>query len=150
MIIRNNAVLNSFTSEIIPSNSAVGNQFNFPDIPFLRTRKISGIAASQSGFGVTSGKTNLNLAASLTLYPSFLTLVDIEGNQFIQNMPIAELIAIGYRDSTAVLANQIFTNNVNGLCNFKERVVVWTKSYIYFPTATGVANACIQFNIFYK
>lgn len=150
MNINKYCISKSYTVEIIPSNSAVGNQYNFPDIPYLRNKFIVGVAASQNFVGVTSGKLNLNLYAGVSLYPSFLTLADTEGKQFIQNMPIAELIVAVTRDSTALVANQVYTNNVNGINLFKPRNVAWTKSYVFFPTATGVANACLQFNIFYK
>jgi hypothetical protein len=153
MILNKFSVKKVFTLEVIPTASATQTTWQFPDIPFLREKYITGISLSTNSYGVTSGKSNLGLGIPVnTAYSSFLTLVDNTGKQFIQNMPLDELAAQSYiknNDSSSV-NNYIYSYNTNGLMVFKPVNIVWTKCFIYFPVATGLSNYCCQFNVYYQ
>jgi hypothetical protein len=153
MILNKFGVGKAYTLEVQPLNSATQTTWQFPDIPFLREKYITGIALSTNAAGITSGKANLGfyIPASNT-YSSFLTLVDNTGIQFIQNMPLDELVCQSLQqNNNAVSANNLISSyNTNGLVAFKPINIVWTKCYIYFPVATALSNYCCQFNVYYQ
>jgi hypothetical protein len=153
MILNKLGVGKAYTLEVQPLNSATQTTWQFPDIPFLREKYITGIALSTNAAGQTSGKTNLGFVIpNSTAYSSFLTLVDNTGKQFIQNMPLDELVCQSLQqNNNAVSANNsISSYNSNGLLAFKPINIVWTKCYIYFPVASALVNYCCQFNVFYQ
>ncbi len=153
MILNKFGLGKSYTLEVQPLNSATQTTWQFPDIPFLREKYITGIALSTAGAGITSGKINLGYVIPISnLYSSFLTLVDNGGKQFIQNMPLDELICQSWQqNNNATSASNFLTSyNTNGLVSFKPINIVWTKCYIYFPVATALSNYCCQFNVYYQ
>jgi hypothetical protein len=153
MILNKFGVGKTYTLEVIPLASATQTTWQFPDIPFLREKYITGIALSTAAAGITSGKSNLGywIPAS-TSYSSFLTLVNNQGTQFIQNMPLDELVCQSWQqNNNATSANNFITSyNTNGLVSFKPVNIVWTKCYIYFPAAIAQSNWCCQFNVYYQ
>jgi len=153
MILNKFGVGKTYTLEVIPLASATQTTWQFPDIPFLREKYITGISLSTNVGGITSGKVNLGFYIPLlTSYSSFLTLVDNTGKQFIQNMPLDELVtqSVQQNNNATSASNFIGSYNTNGTVSFKPVNIVWTKCYIYFPTAIGQANYCCQFNVFYQ
>jgi hypothetical protein len=153
MILNKLGVGKAYTLEVIPLSSSTQTTWQFPDIPFLREKYITGISLSTNVGGITSGKANLGFFIPVsTLYSSFLTLVDNGGKQFIQNMPLDELVTQStQQNNNAVSAsNFIASYNTNGTVSFKPVNIVWTKCYIYFPVASGLVNYCCQFNVFYQ
>jgi hypothetical protein len=153
MILNKFSVKKSFTLEVIPAASATQTTWQFPDIPFLREKYITGIALSTNAAGVTSGKTNFGYVVPVSAtYSSFLTLVDNSGKQFIQNMPLDELVCQSWQqNNNATSANNFITSfNTNGLISFNPVNIVWTKCFIYFPVATALSNYCCQFNVYYQ
>ena len=153
MILNKFGLGKSYTLEVIPLNSQTQTTWQFPDIPFLREKYITGIALSTAVAGVTSGKTNIGyVIPQFNTFSSFLTLVDNSGKQFIQNMPLDELVCQSWQqNNNATSANNfIYSYNTNGLVSFKPINIVWTKCYIYFPVAFGTPNYCSQFNVYYQ
>tara|TARA_R110000868_G_scaffold411342_2_gene703244 strand:- start:1952 stop:2422 length:471 start_codon:yes stop_codon:yes gene_type:complete len=153
MILNKFGVGKTYTLEVQPLNSATQTTWQFPDIPFLREKYITGIALSTNTYGTTSGKANLGIQiTSSATYSGFLTLVDNGGKQFIQNMPLDELICQSYQVNNEAISsnNTIYSYNTNGLVTFKPINIVWTKCYIYFPVATALSNYCCQFNVYYQ
>jgi hypothetical protein len=153
MILNKFGLKKSFTLEVVPTASATQTTWQFPDIPFLREKYITGISASTNIYGVTSGKGNICKELSLeTTICAFLTLVDSAGKQFIQNMPLDELLCQGLQqvNNSNVLNNFISSYNSNGLVCFKPVNIVWTKCFVYFPVATALTNRIAQFNIYYQ
>jgi len=154
MILNKLGVKKTYTLEVQPLSSTTQTTWQFPDIPFLREKYITGISLSVNQYGTTSGKSNLGFVVSAQASVSgFLTLVNNTGNQFIQNMPLDELVILSYQrnDNAVSTANFIFGYNTNGLISFKPINIVWTKCYIYFPTAlASFPNYICQFNVFYQ
>lgn len=140
----------SLTTELVPINSATATNFPFPDIPILRDRLIVGISASVVPLTIYTGKLNLNSLVFTASYSAFLTLVDTNGNQFVQNMPTVELNPVGAITVTLAPALTNYARrSTNGMMFFRPRYVAWEKCYVYFPTPPGTANATLQFTIFY-
>ena len=153
MILNKFSVKKSFSLEVIPAASATQTTWQFPDIPFLREKYITGIALSTNVVGVTSGKSNLGyFVGTNSTYSSFLTLVDNAGKQFIQNMPLDELVCQSWQKNNEATGtnNFIASYNTNGLVSFKPINIVWTKCFIYFPVATSASDFCCQFNVYYQ
>ncbi len=137
-------VVKTFTIEIAPPASATATIWAFPDIPFLRNKKCYAIEASICANSAASGKINFFGSSTLT-NPAFLTLINKDNEEFVQNMPVVNL-----RNSENFnLVGNFIPYNTNGLTPFKPRIVQWSKSSVFFPTATGVANLSIQFIIYY-
>lgn len=154
MIQNNYGIKKSYSVEVVPSSSDTSLTWMFPDIPFLRSRPITGIVLSTMQKGANTGLTNFGstVAQSGANTSSFLTLADDQGKQFIQNMPLKELVITTQTDNATALitTNYFYGSNTNSIMFFDPRVVVWTKSYIYLPVATGTANLCCQFTVFYQ
>lgn len=153
MILNKLGVGKAYTLEVQPLNSATQTTWQFPDIPFLREKYITGISVSTNAAGQTSGKTNLGYyIPQSNNYSSFLTLVDNTGKQFVQNIPLDELVTQSWqRNNLATSSNNfIYGYNTNGLFCFKPVNIVWTKCYIYLPTAITFSNYICQFNVFYQ
>jgi len=153
MILNKLGVKKTYTLEVQPLNSVTQTTWQFPDIPFLREKYITGISLSNNANGVTSGKDNLgHLVPENTIYAAFLTLVDNTGIQFIQNMPLDELcIQTTISVVSSTQANRyIRSSNTNGLLIFKPVNIVWTKCFIYLPATTQLSDLCCQFNVYYQ
>lgn len=153
MILINREIANMLTVEISPNNSVTATQYQFPDIPILRNRKCFGIIASLNS-GVMTGNSNIFrdwISLGTGINPAFLNLKDANQKLFLQNLPVTELFATGLiAISEAVSANNRFAmTNTDGIFTFAPRVVQWSKSFVSMPTALGLANYCMQFNIIY-
>jgi len=146
-------ILRTYTLEIIPTSTSQ-KTFTFPDIPFLRNKISYAIDCSINSTMVTSGKTNLfSQSDFFAIYGGFITLVDSTNNQFVQNMPLAELMNLQNQHiETSVLASQFNTPyNTNGLMIFSDRIVQWNKCSLYFVGAIPSAlTSGFQFTIYYK
>jgi len=131
--------------EVYPNDSANNKVWQFPDLPYLRDKYLLSIQMKLSSNGITTSKTNLGISiidsATGGSWSPTITLVDIDGNSFIQNMPLNELNPI--KVST-------FSYNDQGLVIFSPKRVAWSKCFIKFATATAVSNACVAFSIYYK
>jgi hypothetical protein len=156
MILNNYGIQNSYNIEVIPSNSALSTTWMFPDVPYLRTKPVTGIMLSTSSVGVNTGLNNLGYVIMTESNPSttsgFITLVDDQGKQFIQNMPLKELISTtGFVIGNPVpTQNYSYAYNTDGIKYIQPRIIVWTKCFIYFPVATTLSNYCIQFTALYN
>lgn len=143
-------LLRSINIQIPITNSGVaGQQVQFPDQPYLRNKKIVSIMASGAAFSPNSSQANLfyNFVSTSAPYPCFLTFYDSDGKQFIQNMPVIDLMVINYIDSTNLANNFIY--NTDGILTFNPTAIVWPKSYMYFPAGVGFSNRTACFNVYY-
>lgn len=142
---------NSIHVAVYPNDSANNKTWTFPDVPTLRNRKVVAVQAKISGIDVNTSKVNNNLAAALAVANSncFVTLIDTKGNAFIQNMPIAEMITTVNQSNTSLTTATGTLRNANGMFVIAPREVAWSKCFLYFPTATGQANYCSLFNVYY-
>ena len=153
MILNNYGIKNTYTVEIQPAASDTAQTWMFPDIPFLRTKPITGIILSAMQAGVNSGLTNYGYTIwTNTATSAFLTLQDDKGKQFIQNMPLRELLItsqIGVNEAF-LTDNYVYGPNTDGIKYIDPRIIVWTKSFVYLPVATGTANLSLQFTVLYN
>jgi hypothetical protein len=155
MFLNSVSVGDCITVDFAAFSSATTQQFTFPDIPYLRDKKVYSIALNCSLYGVETGLTNIGYivaSGSLTNRSAFLTLYDNTGEQFFQDIPLQELIPNTTFVSTTApdrLVSQTIGQK-NGLTIFAPRIIQWTKCSIYFPVAMGIANLCFQFDIFYQ
>jgi hypothetical protein len=155
MFLNNINVSDFITVDFSGINTTTTQQFTFPDIPYLRNRKVYAIALNTSPYGVDSGLSNVGFGLAFNTIAnssSFLTLYDKNGDQFIQDLPLQELICNrAFFTNTAPDRIQFQTKfQTNGLTVFTPRIIQWTKCSIYFPVALGVGNVSFQFDIFYK
>lgn len=143
------------TIDFAAVSSSTTQQFTFPDIPYLRDKKVYSVALNCSLYGVETGLANVGYviaSGSLVNRSAFLTLYDDRGEQFFQDIPLQELIPNTTFVSGTVpdrLVSQTIGQK-NGLTIFAPRIIQWTKCSIYFPVAMGIPNLCFQFDIFYQ
>lgn len=132
--------------EVYPNDPTTNKIWQFPDIPYLREKSLLSISVKMSTNGINTGKNNLGpsiASASNLVWSPTLTLVDKKGNQFIQNLPLLELIP--------TTNNTSFYGNRQGFVIFKPTLVAWSKCFIKFQSLSGIsATSCVSFNIFYK
>jgi len=160
MILNKFGLKKSYTVEVVPQNSAIQTTWQFPDIPFLRDKYITGISLSTNYYGINSSRVNLGYAIPLDTFSTFLTLVDNKGLQIIQNMPLDELPTTSFQqnNNATVTSNFLSSYSTNGGVFFRPVNIVWTKCFIYMPVALGTAipvsigTAIVscQFTIFYQ
>lgn len=151
MNLNNIRLENSYHVAVYPNDSATNKIWQFPDIPTLRDRKVVAIQAKLSGIDVNTSKVNNNLYLALQQANSycFLTVIDVKGNAFIQNLPVAELITTVNQQGTTGTTATGNLRNVNGMFVIKPTSIAWSKCFLTFPTATGTANLCSLFNVYY-
>lgn len=153
MILNNYGIKNSFNLEVVPAASDTSLTWMFPDVPFLRTKPITGLILSSTQIGVNTGLANYGYTIATTgSTSSFLTLVDDKGRQFIQQMPLRELLITSeIRVSGSISTdNYFYGGNTDGIKYIDPRIIVWTKCFVYLPAATGTANLCLQFTALYN
>jgi hypothetical protein len=153
MILNNYGIKNTYNVEIVPSASDTSQTWMFPDVPFLRTKPITGIILSATQKGVNTGLTNYGYTMfTNTATSAFLTLQDDKGKQFIQNIPLRELFITSEASVGNAVAtdNYIYGQNTDGIKYIDPRIIVWTKCFVYLPVATGTANLCLQFTVLYN
>jgi hypothetical protein len=156
MFLNNTSISDSITVDFPILNPTTTQQYTFPDIPYLREKKVFAIALNTSVFGVDTGLNNIGLSLALGTgfanKSAFLTLYDNKGDQFIQDIPLQELIAnktfYSAPGPDRLVAESI--GSKNGLMIFRPRIIQWTKCSIYFPVAPTTMNLCFQFDIFYR
>lgn len=104
---------------------------------------------STSLFDPVSSNQNLfyNFAATGATNPAFLTFYDQNGVQFVQNMPVFDLYVGCFYDSVNLADSLVY--NGDGQIQFEPRVIVWPKSYLWFPLGVGFANKSAVFNVYY-
>jgi hypothetical protein len=146
-----NPVTNCMVIEI-PCTNATSTQFQMPDVPYLRGKKITAIVGSSAQKCLATG--NLNLTALVqdqqgTFTSVFLTFSDNKGFQFIQNLPLVELC---YTSITTVTGGNhlLFANNTNGIMEINPTIIDFTKSFVYIPAGIGSANYSLQLTIFFE
>lgn len=145
MFLNKNLVGNTYTVEVRLYSTQTTQQINFPDVPYLRDKIITGVVASGAPAGVSTGLPNYVNSFAFGANGCFVNLQTDNGDYFIQNMPIQELM----NNSGDNGAGEYTFYNTNGIMMTSARRVVWPKSYLFFPTPLTV-DAVIQFNIFYK
>lgn len=84
----------AYTWEVIlPSSLQVGQEVPFGDIPYLRDKKIIGVSLVD-GTTTSISPTSNNVATSIE--DSYVTLVDNQSFQFLEDVPSADLAAVKY------------------------------------------------------
>jgi hypothetical protein len=136
-------------------NSATQTTFPFPDVPFLRHKKITGIALSLSRKCLNSGNDNLTtriLDVTDAYFRSiFATFVDNNGIQFLQNIPIVEFSSINYSNSNISIGGNLnYINNTDGFFELAPRAINFPKSYIFIPEGWPLPNGGLMFQFFYE
>ncbi len=137
----------------IPCTNATATQFQMPDVPYLRGKKITAIVGSSASQCLASGNLNLtqivqnqNLANFTSV---FLTFANNKGFQFIQNLPLVELCPESIQ--TIGGANHVlFANNTNGIMEINPTIIDFTKSFVYVPAGIGSALFSLQLTIFFE
>jgi hypothetical protein len=147
-------LLRTYTLEILPTKTGQLN-FTFPDIPFLRNKISYAIDCSINSIMMTSGKENaFSTADFFQIYGGFITLVDSQNNQFVQNMPLCELMSLQNQFISANTGSQplqrSYPYNSNGTMIFSERIVQWNKCSLFFPAPAISLSQGFQFTIYYK
>lgn len=145
-------LLRTYTLEILPTKASQTN-FTFPDIPFLRNKISYGIDCSLNSKMITSGKTNaFSTEDFFKTYAGFITLVDSQNNQFVQNMPWCELMALQYQYIVGggIPSAINYPYNSNGTMIFSERIVQWNKCALNLPAPAIDLSSGFQFTIYYK
>lgn len=132
-------------------DSSTQTTFPFPDVPFLRHKKITGIALSLSRKCLNTGANNITtriLDSTDGYFRSvFATFVDNNGTQFLQNIPIVEFSSINYQSITA---NQLYINNTDGFFEIAPRQINFPKSYIFIPESWPLPNSGLVMQFFYE
>jgi len=146
----------------IPKNTATNQLvFNFPDQPFLRDKKITGMMLSLMEHGAYSGAVNVNsdiisnqaTPAYLLNTSVFLTLQNKDGNQIVQNMPLVELNPYNQNAIAALPDQGPSKYNIDGMIAIQPQTIVWTKSYISASSpiiSSAVFDRCFQFTVFFQ
>lgn len=129
----------------------VYSQVSFPDQPYLRNRKIVGMTAVGQ-LQLDNSSTNILVNyQNLDAYPIFVTLTNNNNEQFVQNLPLAELYVVKNYNNTSV--EGVTPVNMNGILLFQATDVIWPKSYLLFPNGIsgtpGVSYSAV-FNIYYE
>lgn len=136
---------------IVSPGPGVYTQISFPDQPYLRDRKIVGMTAvGQFQLDSSSGNILSNYQ-NLDTHPIFVTLVNAKNEQFIQNLPLAELYVVKqYINSSAEGVTPV---NMNGILLFQPTDIIWPKSYCLFPngisSTIGISYTAV-FNVYYE
>lgn len=151
MNLNNIRLENSYHVAVYPNDSANNKVWQFPDIPTLRDKRCVAIQAKVSAIDVNTSRinNNVNVVNAVANSICFVTLIDTRGNAFIQNLPLAELNTTAFQQSTTTTTAIGYLKNINGLFVIKPTVIAWSKCFLSFPTATGTANLCSLFNVYY-
>lgn len=151
MNLNNIRLENSYHVAVYPNDSATNKVWQFPDIATLRGRKVVAVQAKLNSIDVNTSKVNVNVGVALAIanYACFLTLINNDGNAFVQNIPVAQLISSVYQTNTNATAATGTLRNVNGLFVIKPTIIAWSKCFLTFPTAVGTSNLCSLFNVYY-
>lgn len=136
---------------IVSPGGGVYSQISFPDQPYLRNRKIVGMTAVGQ---LQMDGTATNICATygaLDTHPVFVTLVNNNNEQFIQNLPLAELYAVKQYNNAQIEGTTPV--NMNGILLFQATDIIWPKSYLLFPNGitwpAGTPLTAI-FNVYYE
>ena len=110
--------------------------------------------SAQSGlFNLFGALTLQGPFTALATNSIFITLQDIHGNQFIQNMPVLELNPFNLNSNGGATVG-ISKYNIDGILSFAPREIVWTKSFLSVPTAAFTTPSAndrgFQFSIFFN
>jgi len=152
-----NPVSNCMVIEVVCTN-ATATQFQMPDVPYLRGKKITAIVASSASNCLATGNLNLTALVQNQLNPLFtsvfLTFANNKGFQFIQNLPLVELCCESIQTIQSVNAttstNVLFANNTNGAMEINPTIIDFTKSYVYVPNGIGSTSYSLQLTIFFE
>jgi len=140
----------------IPCTSATSTQFQMPDVPYLRGKKITAIVGSSASLCLATGNPNLTALVqnqANNLFTSvFLTFSDNKGFQFIQNLPLIEVCPESYTaiQNTQSQNNILFANNTNGVMEINPTIIDFTKSFVYVPAGIGTTGYSLQLTIFFE
>jgi len=125
--------------EISVPNGSVLTQFNFPDLPNLRSAKIDRIVFYTAGTISATPLTGSTPVTTADMKKSFVTLY--EGDlQLLYRVPILEFNNI-VNSSTDPYQNDPL--DINGI------TISWTKSFISLPSALSTTSVAYSIGVFY-
>ena len=125
--------------EISVPNGSVLTQFNFPDLPNLRSAKIDRIVFYTAGTISATPLTGSTPVTTADMKKSFVTLY--EGDlQLLYRVPILEFNNI-VNSATDPYQNDPL--DINGI------TISWTKSFISLPSALATTNVAYSIGVFY-
>lgn len=131
-------ILNSILVElkITATSFAVGQNFQFNDVPQIRNRYIYGIVTHLSSVDYSTSTQGNPIISSAKAQNSVLTLVTNDGKQPVYQIPIYQLAP---------------TPNGGLIRIFQDIPLDITKSYVTINSVTGFAtNDTFAFTVFYK
>ena len=122
----------------VPSGSVL-TQFNFPDLPNLRSARIDRIVFYTAGTISATPLTGSTPVTTADMKKSFVTLY--EGDlQLLYRVPILEFNNI-VNSATDPYQNDPL--DINGI------TISWTKSFISLPSALATTNVAYSIGVFY-
>jgi len=122
----------------VPTSSTL-TRFYFPDLPNLRSAKITAIQVYTAGTITATPLTGSTPVTTADLKKSFLTLY--EGDlQLVYNVPMLNFNNIV---NSAADPYTFELPNVNGI------TISWVKSYVNLPTALATTNVAYSFGVYY-
>lgn len=141
MILNKHVISNYQLVELLIAANSANTKYFFPEQPLLRGKLIDKIEYYPSAGADPAPSGN---SAGITVQTTFLTLVDENGDEFVQSLPIAEILGM-----FAGFTNRI--ENFNGPFTMSPRRIVWTKSYISYPASNSLPNNfSALFGVYYK
>lgn len=139
-------LVNYLNVQIVINN--LNDKYYFPDLPQLRTSKITGISFYPSMIGNTADPNGVPLISLSNAQKCFLTLYsgDI---QKVQNLPLLKMKNLYFYDpgSSDIIGNQ------EGIFALNDLVIDFSKSYVSLASNTtivGTLPLSINFGIYYK
>jgi len=122
----------------VPSGSVL-TQFNFPDLPNLRSARIDRVVFYTAGTISATPLTGSTPVTTADMKKSFVTLY--EGDlQLLYRVPILEFNNI-VNSATDPYQNDPL--DINGI------TISWTKSFISLPSALSTTNVAYSIGVFY-
>jgi len=122
----------------VPTSSTL-TRYYFPDLPNLRSAKITGIQVYTAGTITATPLTGSTPVTTADLKKSFLTLY--EGDlQLVYNVPMLNFNNIV---NSAADPYTFELPNVNGI------TISWVKSYVSLPTALSTTGVAYSFGVYY-
>lgn len=141
MILNKHSVQNFQLVELLIAANSANTKYFFPEQNLLRGRIVDkiefypGDAANPAPSGNTAG---------LTVPTAYLTLVNDSGDEFVQNIPVAELTGVFHGFIRRV-------ETYNAPFTIVPSKIIWPKSYISYAEPSGViTNYSVLFGVYYK
>lgn len=146
---------NYLNVQIVVNN--LNDKYYFPDLPQLRTARISGISFyPKLSFGNSRDVNNVPLLNMYDALKCFITLYSGD-EQKIQNLPLLKMKNL-YQEvvdggGPGELGDEVMRGNQEGIFSLDDLVIDFSKSYVQLAsnqTIIGTLPKSINFGIYYK